>query len=163
MDKVYVYSLPVVSTVQPGPLNLARRLVTEAGEMAQISNQQTIRYVAHVQFQFDPNTEPIARGNHLHKNKTEFIYVVEGKLRGVFKDADSGELRECELEVGDLVITLPRCAHAYLPQRHTSVIEYSTWDYDPEDTYRFPLDFSQSHPILEKLQGYAFDVHPPAL
>lgn len=55
------------------------------------------------------------RGNHLHENQTEHIWVVGGRIRFVAVDGGTGERMDTELEGADApFITIPpRISHAF--------------------------------------------------
>lgn len=155
MDKIRIYRLPVSDRLA-GSANNGRRLLSPAGELAQIENGTNFRYIAYVEFKMQ-GEQAFPRGNHYHKNKTEFLYIAQGKLRGVFQDLETNEFGECIVESGDLIEVEALCAHAYLAIEHTHTIEYTKDMYDPDDTYRYPLDFEGSYNPLEKINGYAFE------
>jgi quercetin dioxygenase-like cupin family protein len=133
MDKVAIRRLPDV--VPPIPQG-GGRIVTPAGELAQIVNGEAYRYLAFLEFHPDPNAP---RGNHFHAVKTEHLYIVDGLVRATYRDLDTDETAEVELVAGDLVIVRPRCAHAYVALEHSHAVEFSPLDYDPADTIRYVL------------------------
>lgn len=133
MDKVSVRRLPdVVPPIPDG----GGRIVTGAGELAQIVNGEAFRYLAFLEFQPDP-TAP--RGNHFHAVKTEHLYIVDGLVRATYRDLDTDETAEVELTGGDLVVVQPRCAHAYVALEHSHAVEFSPLGYDPADTIAYVL------------------------
>jgi hypothetical protein len=133
MAKVSLRRLPdVAPPIPPG----GGRMVTAAGELAQIVNGEPYRYLAFLEFQPDPDAP---RGNHFHAVKTEHLYIVDGLVRASYLDLDTGEQSEVELRGGDLVAVSPRCAHAYIALEHSHAVEFSPLGYDPEDTIRYVL------------------------
>jgi hypothetical protein len=133
MEKVSLRRLPdVAPPIPPG----GGRIVTAAGELAQIVNGEAYRYLAFLEFQPDPEAP---RGNHFHAAKTEHLYIVNGLVRASYLDLDTGERAEVDLSGGDLVAVSPRCAHAYIALEHSNAVEFSPLGYDPEDTIRYVL------------------------
>jgi hypothetical protein len=80
--KVVKRSLPTI-TGRPGPDAPAlKRLLLPQGELAQIlDSEEGIRYLA----AFELRAGGI-RGNHYHKAKEEWIYVVQGRLNVAVQD-----------------------------------------------------------------------------
>lgn len=130
MSKLLRRSLSVVEP--PIPLG-GGRIVTAAGELAQVVNGETFRFLAVVEFRYSGPESP-ARGNHVHRRKTETLYVVRGMLRATYEDLETGEKLTMNLGPGDLVTVPPDCAHAYVPLAEALAIEFSDKPYDPSDT-----------------------------
>jgi hypothetical protein len=153
MRKVSIYSLPILdrSKTHIGQVNEGRRLINAAGEMSQFVNGDVVRYIAYIEFLSGDDSQP--RGNHYHKNKTEYVYVASGKLRAIFLDLETGEEAECVVQSGDLIRHDAFLAHAYSALEHTHAIEYTSVEYDPEDTHPHPLDFSKRYRSIEKING----------
>lgn len=122
-------SLPV--TTAPIPAG-GGRIHTPAGELAQIVNGPTFRFLAFLEFR--PNAAK-PRGNHYHRQKVEVLYVIRGRLRAAYEDLETGELYETELKAGDLAAVSPLCAHVYEAIEHTFAVELAEQEYDPNDTY----------------------------
>ncbi len=97
MDKVTIRRLPDVAPPIPEG---GGRIVTPAGELAQIVNGEAYRYLAFLEFHPDPNAP---RGNHFHAVKTEHLYIVDGLVRAIYRDLDTDATAEIELGAGDLV------------------------------------------------------------
>jgi uncharacterized RmlC-like cupin family protein len=133
MEKVSVRRLPDVAPPIPEG---GGRIVTPAGELAQIVNGAPFRYLAFLEFQPDPNA---SRGNHFHASKTEHLYIVDGLVRATYLDLDSTEAAEVDLRAGDLVAVSPRCAHAYVALAHSHAVEFSALTYDPADTIAYVM------------------------
>ena len=88
------------------------------------------------------------RGGHVHRRKTESLYVVSGRLHAVLVDTATADARTMELGVGDLITVEPGCAHVYIPLEHTQALEFSPELYEPDDV--LPYDFE---PWLRSLSG----------
>jgi mannose-6-phosphate isomerase-like protein (cupin superfamily) len=133
MEKVSVRRLPEVGPPIPSG---GGRMVTGAGELAQVVNGEAYRFLAYLEFHPDP-TAP--RGNHFHAEKVEHLYIVDGLVTASYLDLDSGESGEVELRAGDLVVVQPRCAHVYVAHEHSHALEFAPGPYDPDDTIRYVL------------------------
>jgi dTDP-4-dehydrorhamnose 3,5-epimerase-like enzyme len=156
MKSLKIYRIPKFDKVEPGGINEARRLYFPAGEMAQIVNGIHFQYLAYVEFRYSDVAENYPRGNHYHKNKAEFIYILRGRLRSIYFHLETQEYGECIVEGGDLVCVEPYCVHAFLPLEFSQAVEYTNVEYDAEDTHKHILDFEKSYPILEKQDGFSF-------
>jgi L-fuculose-phosphate aldolase len=73
------------------------------------------------------------RGGHYHDYKTEYFYVISGKLRVQLVDMDTREEKVVHLHPGQRVILYPRCAHRFTAEEDAQVIEYYDSEYDRED------------------------------
>ncbi len=112
------------------------RILTPAGEIAQIVSGNSFNFLAYIEFE----NSKAPRGNHYHTVKEEFLYVIKGRLRAIYKDIDSGETEEVILETGDLINLKPQCAHVYFALEYTQTLEFSNFPYDPTDTQRYVLE-----------------------
>ena len=133
-DKIVVKKLEIQ---QPPISSIGGRIFTPAGEIAQIMSGLLIKYIAYIEFNNDPE---LRRGNHYHKDKEEFLYIIKGKLKAIYKDLDTETIKELILETGDLIYIKPRCAHVYVPLEYTQAIEFSPFEYDPKDTHKHFLE-----------------------
>lgn len=127
-NKVEIRTLPI--TPAPTPPG-GGRIMTPSGELAQVINGQTFRFLAYLEF-IPGMAKP--RGNHYHTNKTESLYIIGGKLRAVFKDLDTGDTVSRHLSAGDLITIKPGCAHVYFAEEYSQAIEISDTAYNPDDT-----------------------------
>ena len=85
--RVRKWSLP---EVKPGPeadgFSL-KRLILSQGELAQVYDaDEGIRYIACIEL-----TEGSVRGNHYHKVKSEWIYLLSGQTDLLVKDIGSSK------------------------------------------------------------------------
>jgi mannose-6-phosphate isomerase-like protein (cupin superfamily) len=127
--RVVVSSLPVCdpnAALQPA----VKRLLLERGELAQIHNaDHPVRMIAY--------TELIAgriRGNHYHRHKHEWMYIIRGSGRLVVEDRDTGARDETLIVAGDLVSIAVGVSHAIEPLEDGHAIEFSPSPFDPADT-----------------------------
>jgi dTDP-4-dehydrorhamnose 3,5-epimerase-like enzyme len=113
----------------------AKRWVEERGEFVQISHQEEIRHLAFFQIR-----KGYSRGSHYHEQKDEVFYVVDGRIRGLFRDIDTGEGGEFSFEKGDKIHVAPRLAHILYGLEETLVVEYSSQYFDANDSFsiQFP-------------------------
>src|SRR5215467_11047121 len=83
--KVTKCTLPVV---QPSPTpdsRILKRLMLPQGELAQFyDGDEGIRYIAQIELQAGS-----IRGNHFHKVKREWIYIMSGELTLIVEDLES--------------------------------------------------------------------------
>ena len=122
----------------PGPagneLSLKRVLLPQ-GELAQIYDaDQGIRYIASIELKAGS-----VRGNHYHKVKREYVYVLSGALLLVLEDLRDHAQEKLELAAGDLVLIQPGIAHALHVKQDGQAIEFSPDRFNPSDTYRLQL------------------------
>jgi dTDP-4-dehydrorhamnose 3,5-epimerase-like enzyme len=144
-SKVSFKRLEVFTPPLSVPIVNGGRIMTLAGELAQVVNNQVFRYLAYIEF--SENTEA-SRGNHYHTTKEEFLYVLKGRLRAIYKDVDTDETQEFFWGAGDLVNIKPRCAHIYFPLEYSQAIEFSDSNYDPSDTHTYQMmDATRDHNI----------------
>jgi mannose-6-phosphate isomerase-like protein (cupin superfamily) len=129
------YTLPLTQPMPDGG-----RILGAAGEAAQIVSGEAFRYLAYLEFL---PAAGVARGNHYHLQKHEYLYVLQGHLRAWYHDIDSGQAAEVEIATGDLVQTPPRTAHAYLPLAYSQAVEFAATPFDAADSYRYILYAAQ--------------------
>ncbi|HEX5597318.1 MAG TPA: hypothetical protein VFX61_15070 [Micromonosporaceae bacterium] len=139
LGKVKVRRLPLVSPPIPEG---GGRIISAMGELTQVINGPEFRFLAYIEFRPEA---PMLRGNHYHRNKTEVLYVISGKVLAKYQDIDTGESVEMILESGDLVTISPRCAHAYLPLELSQAVELAANAYDPDDTIKYHLGMTQGN------------------
>lgn len=128
-----ITSLPVFDA--PLPASVGRLLTDSAGEMVRIIDGISIKYAAYIEFL--PGGRP--RGNHVHKIKTEYLYVLTGRLKATYIDTGSGEIQVREVVAGDLITVYPDCAHVYETIEHAQALEMTAEVYDPSDTHRYEI------------------------
>lgn len=76
------------------------------------------------------------RGKHYHKNKNEFMYVLEGKMKGYYwLPEDPNNMKEKVHEKGDLISIKTGLVHAFEAIDRTMAIEMSPDSFNIEDTY----------------------------
>ena len=131
--KVCKWSLPVVEH-PPGPYKL-KRLLLPQGELANIYDaDEGIRFLTFLELRADS-----LRGNHYHKVKEEFVYVIQGEVSLVLQDIETKECDRLQLCAGDLALVRTKVAHALRTVRAGQALEFSKTRFDPDDTYRHPV------------------------
>jgi len=133
--KVRKWTLPQVS---PGPRAdefALKRLVLAQGELAQIYDaEEGIRYLACIEL--IPGT---VRGNHFHKHKLEWVYVLSGSTNLHVKETGTDQVTMLQLGKGDLVFVATGVAHALQVTGAGEAIEFSPVRYDASDVYQHPV------------------------
>lgn len=132
--RVTLQSLPEFSVPQPA-MPMLKRLCLPQGRLDQVYHgDEGIRYLAVVEYMPGNN-----RGNHVHERKSEFSYLISGKVRLVLEDPSTRK-REClQMVPGDLAFIQAGIAHVVQPLDAGLGLEYSTTPFDPEDTRRVDL------------------------
>jgi hypothetical protein len=133
--KVSKFSLPVLEPPLGAGAPVLKRLLLPQGELAQFyDGEEPIRYMAFVQVQ--PGRP---RGNHYHKFKKEFLYVIQGEFLLLVHDIAQGARDSVPLRMGDVAVIETGVAHAAQASAPAQVIEFSPVRFDPSDTYGFHL------------------------
>lgn len=133
--KVRKISLPVIhGKPEPKPPYL-KRLMLSQGELAQFhSSQEGMRYVAYVELRTGA-----VRGNHYHKIKEEWIYIISGEVSLVLADITSRVRDRITIGSGDLAFISTGIAHALHVTQSGQAIEFSPAAFDPADSYPYDL------------------------
>jgi quercetin dioxygenase-like cupin family protein len=136
-DRLFeIRHLPAVRSLAELPEDGGRYVGDSAGELVRILNGPAARYIAHIEFKSGGRP----RGNHVHRHKTEMLYILSGQLHAIYVDERSGQRFEVELSAGDFVQVKPGCAHAYQAHVDSAALEMTGVVYDPADTYKFLID-----------------------
>jgi mannose-6-phosphate isomerase-like protein (cupin superfamily) len=132
--KVLKHSLPVLTPNGPQEANL-KRLQLPQGELAQFYNgEEGMRYIAFIALQ--PGG---LRGNHYHKTKQEWMYLIEGEVELLVEDVASQKRESVLLQTGDLTRIAPGVAHALRTIKAGQAVEFSPNCYERGDVYAHPL------------------------
>lgn len=132
MKGVTIRALPVLDAPPPQPILDGVRIRMRAGEAVPVWNGGPWRFIAYLELL--PG-EGAWRGNHFHEKKTEYFYVISGRLRGVFEHLDTGEALDTELEAGTTLVIEPRVAHAFKGLERSQALECSPHEFDASDAY----------------------------
>lgn len=133
--KVLRHTLPVFDPPAGREAVGLKRLRLPQGDLAQIHDaDEPIRYIAVIELRTDS-----VRGNHYHRAKLEFVYLIEGEVSLLVENIETRQREALTLQAGDLVRIEPGIAHALQTVRAGQAIEFSPARYDPADTHRYPL------------------------
>lgn len=118
-----------------GDMPARKRLHLPQGDLAQIHNSpEPIHFIAWIELKAGG-----IRGNHIHRRKQEYLYLLAGSATLTLEHAQTRERVTLDLAVGDLVLIEPGIAHAIASPVAGEAIEYSPQAFDPADTERYPL------------------------
>jgi len=132
---VTLRSLPVVATPPPPDAPSLKRLLLTQGELAQFyDGDEPIRYMAFIEL-----VAGTSRGNHYHKVKFEYIYLLRGEVTLQVQEVNGSQSESVPLKAGDLVSIGTGIAHVLRVTESGQAIEFSPARFDAGDIYRFPL------------------------
>lgn len=133
--KVTKWSLPIVQPSSTPDSPTLKRLMLPQGELAQFyDGEEGIRYIAQIELQAGT-----IRGNHYHKVKQEWVYVMSGEVTLVVENLESNGPEKVQLKPGDLAFIETGVVHALQVTESGQAIEFSTARFDPTDIYRHKL------------------------
>jgi mannose-6-phosphate isomerase-like protein (cupin superfamily) len=128
-------TLPLVQPSSTPDSRSLKRLMLPQGELAQFyDGDDGIRYIAQIELQAGS-----VRGNHFHKVKQEWVYMMSGEVTLVVENLESKAREITLLTVGDLVFIQTGVVHALQVTKSGQAIEFSTSRFDPADIYRHKL------------------------
>lgn len=114
---------------------MTKRLLLAQGELAQFHDgEEGIRYLAAIQL-----VSGTARGNHYHRRKQEWVYLIAGAIQLVVEDVETKIRETFPMVTGDLVYISPGVAHTFVVQKKGLAVEFSPVRFDPADTARYTL------------------------
>ena len=132
--RVRLQSLPEFHGPAGPEAPVMKRLLLEQGELAQVYDaDEPMHYLACIELKAGG-----VRGNHYHRIKDEWVYVVRGELRLHVLNIESLEYATAPLRAGDLVWIRAGIAHALETLQPGFAIEFSGTRHDPADTHRHP-------------------------
>ena len=133
--KVIKRTLPSIHGPSGPDAPALKRLILPQGELAQFYDDDLgIRYMAMIDLLPEK-----PRGNHYHKVKQEYIYVLEGEVELITEDIGNQERASILLKKGDLVVIEVLIAHVLRPVTAGRAIEFSPARFDVADIQRYPL------------------------
>ena len=110
------------------------RLALAKGEMAVLTDTgQIIRHLAYLELR--PGQR---RGDHYHKLRHEYSYVISGEISLELKDLATGTKAIAQLVPGDLLFIQPGVVHAFIPTVAGHALEFSAEPFDLSDVYPHP-------------------------
>lgn len=111
-----------------------KRLFLEKGELAEIyDSAKPIKHIVYIEF-----VAGKTRGGHYH-NRSEFFYVIRGKMILKTVDIKTGVASEISVQEGDLIFLPPKIAHSFTTVKPGHVVEFSEKRFDPKDTISWTL------------------------
>jgi quercetin dioxygenase-like cupin family protein len=129
--KVRKHSLPVLESGGPNAPTL-KRLMLAQGELAQVYDaEEPIRYLAVIELR-----PGCLRGNHYHKTKEEWVYVIQGEVLLRLQDASTRETASVSLQSGDLVNIQTGVVHSMETVKAGVAVEFAPVRHNPADTHR---------------------------
>ncbi len=115
------------------------RLDRGRGESSYLNFGRDIRFVGVLEFL----PEFSIRGKHYHKNKTEMMFVLSGKMKGYYWLPENPVgLQEKIHAKGDFITIKPGLTHAFEALERTVAIELSPDTFNIEDTF-YPNNMSE--------------------
>ena len=133
--KVIKRSLPTFQPPLEADIPVTKRLLLAQGELAQIHDgEEGIRYLAAVQL-----VSGTTRGNHYHRRKQEWVYLITGAVQLVVEDVETKARAALPMVIGDLVYISPNIAHTFVVQQDRVAVEFSPVRFDADDTSRYVL------------------------
>jgi len=100
-------------------LKTAPAFTDHRGEISDLLENENINAVTIVTF-----TQGAARGNHYHKQTTQWNYLMSGRIR--FVSQVPGEpVVETVLQPGDFVVTAPNVSHALIALEESSLMVFT--------------------------------------
>jgi len=138
--KVLLSSLPAFHGPPGADAPKLKRLLLAQGQLAQVYDGEAgIRYLACIELR-----EGKIRGNHYHRVKDEFIYVITGQILLAVEDISTGDKASTTLNAGDLAFIPVTIAHAFRTVEAGHGIEFSPMRFDAADICPYPLILDDS-------------------
>lgn len=132
---VSTWSLPLIHGRPAPEAPRLKRLRLPQGDLDHFyDGPQGIQYIAHIEL-----TPGTVRGNHFHKVREEFVYLVSGELVIRVQDTRSAERASFKLFTGDLMRISPLVAHAFETVVPGHGIEFAPCRFDPADIHKLGL------------------------
>jgi len=127
--------LPVFTEPTGPDAPMLKRLLLPQGELAQLyDSEEGMRYIAFLELKANG-----VRGNHFHRQKREYVYVISGKLEFLAEDLSDRSQITIPVGAGELVIIEVNVGHALRTIEPGSALEFSPSRFDRTDVYRYPL------------------------
>src|SRR5947209_10457753 len=124
--KVRKWSLPAFELPLAADAPTVKRLLLPQGELAQFYDaNEGVRYMAFIELRAGT-----VRGNHYHKVKEEWVYMIHGEALLVAEDVESKTRESVPLRAGDLAVIRTGIAHALQVLEAGQAVEFSTARFD---------------------------------
>jgi hypothetical protein len=133
--KVRKRSLPAFELPLAADAPTVKRLLLPQGELAQFYDaDEAIRYLAFIELRAGT-----VRGNHYHKVKEEWVYMIAGEAALVVEDIQTMERQSVPMRTGDLAVIATGVAHAIQVQKGGHAVEFSAARFDAADIHKYPI------------------------
>jgi uncharacterized cupin superfamily protein len=133
--KVRKRSLPAFELPLAPETPTVKRLLLPQGELAQFYDaNEGVRYMAFIELR--PGT---VRGNHYHKTKEEWVYMIAGEAVLIVEDIHTKEREFVAVAKGDLAIIATGIAHAIKVEKVGQAVEFSSARFDASDTHKYAI------------------------
>jgi oxalate decarboxylase/phosphoglucose isomerase-like protein (cupin superfamily) len=114
---------------------MLKRVLLPQGTLSQFHNgSPAIHYIA----AFELVTGGV-RGNHYHRRKLEYVYLLCGSISLALRDLASGREETVVMREGDLALIETEVVHAIVPLKAGLGVEFSPVPFDPEDVFKVQL------------------------
>lgn len=130
--KVVHCVLPLIEP--PAASNLIpKRLALPQGELAQLyDSEEGLHYLAFIELRAGA-----VRGNHFHRRKEEYLYVIEGELELIVEELEAKQREIIRVKDGEMVVIQPGVPHALKTLHSGQGLEFSKTRYDAADVERY--------------------------
>lgn len=110
---------------------ICARITSPRGELAVLTDGNVlIRYISYLEMR-----PGMIRGNHYHKLRQEFFYIISGDIALRLADVATGETVDVKLSTGDMAYIQPGIAHGFNPLTAGHAIEYAAQPFDHADVF----------------------------
>ncbi|HEX7858707.1 MAG TPA: cupin domain-containing protein [Verrucomicrobiae bacterium] len=111
------------------------RITSPRGDLAVLTDGTTpIRHLSYLELR-----PGMIRGNHYHKQRREWFYLISGELSLTMADVKGGEKTVIQLRAGDLAYITPEIAHALNPTTPGHAVEFAAEPFDLSDVFLHQL------------------------
>ena len=131
-DYVEIKKIPELVSIPKPPEQLFGKITKEKGSAIFLHNGREMRFIAVLEFKKGFG----ARGNHHHKKKHEYMYILSGKGKAQYWLPENPKENMVHIvDAGNFIYVKPGCAHAYTALENMRVVEFSPQPFDPTDDY----------------------------
>lgn len=133
--KVRKRSLPAFELPLAADAPTVKRLLLSQGELAQFYDaDEGVKYLAFIELRAGS-----IRGNHYHKVKEEWVYIIAGEAALIVEEIQSQERQSVPMRTGDLAVIATGIAHAIKVEKAGQAVEFSAARFDASDIHKYPL------------------------
>lgn len=128
--RALVKSLPVTDQAA-NRSEVCSRISSPRGDLAVLTDGAIpIRHLAYIELR-----PSMIRGNHFHKLRHEYCYLISGEVVLTLEDVTSGEKVTVPMQAGDMAQIPPGIAHAFNPTVPGHAVEFAAESFDIADVY----------------------------